>query len=838
MIYEKTLNRFLQIVIILTLFLTPAFAQWQNIGPGGGSDLQTILIQPDNPDIVYLGGDIEGIFKTTNGGETWANINNNLATGPWTPDVYWTNQFVYDLSDNTYNTIFYCTAVALFKTTDGGNSWKKLFPSEVFSEDDFTSIYSIAQNKDDFNNLFVGTEGKGIFQSTDGGAIWNLLNTPFPDTATVFNIIITSSEELIVGTTDGVFYSTDKGVTWQPRNNGLPHTYVWNMKYIEAGNDKIIFATLPTIGAPGNVSTFQGGIYKSTDKGLNWNEINGNLPKMQSDGMFYYYWKFTVNPLNPSSIYIGTSVGYPDESLAAYEDWGIYKTENGGDTWDKVDNNVTEGWMDQSFFDERHALVLSIAPSDTNRIYWGRDWIYRSTNAGNSWEQIYTQKTGGTWKGNGFELMMAEGIAFSPQDANKIFVGYDDMGPFRSTDGGVTFKPLDPMMDPYDGYDAAKDILIDPDNGDIYMSRYDGIGSAFTNGYTMGRIYKSADGGDTFTNISNGFPDGRPNLAVDFKSGSAGSRTLYAASFVNGVYKSTDSGNSWTAINSGLGADAAGAWLIKIDPNNHNELYLGINNFGNGGALYKSINAGASWSKLSSFPNFDVLSLAIDKTNNIIYCGATGNYDWSVNGALFKSTDGGNTWSQISGLPRVADITINPDNPDILFIVSQPWYSVWLPDVQPGIFKSTDAGNTWQNITDNLNHAFVLFAKLNPNNTSQLFVGTGGGGLWVNDNATGVDETKNSIPTNFYLSQNYPNPFNPTTEIHYELPENTHVVLQIVNILGERVKTLLDKDEPAGVYAVQWDGTDDHQHRVSSGVYLYRIEAGDFVAAKKMILIK
>ncbi len=829
-------NFFLFLFLFILNFSVIINAQnhWSNIGPGGGSDLQTVLIQPDNSDVVYLGGDIEGIFKTTNGGETWEMINNNMASGPWTPDVYWTNQFQFDKSDNSFNSIFYCCAIGLFKSVDGGKNWELLFPQEIASEEDLTTVFSIAQDPNNFNNLFVGTAGKGVYKSTNAGVSWSTISIPMSDTATVFNIVVTPNSEIFLGTSDGLYFSPDLGTSWENRSTGLPHKYIWNLKYV---NNKL-FVSLPTFGTEGDINSFSGGIYMSTDKANTWNDITSNLPKMQSDGMFYYYWKFTVNPLNTKTIYIGTSVGYPDETLAAYEEWGIYKTMNGGASWQKVDNNVTEGWMDQNFFDERHALVLAMAPSDTNRIYWGRDWIYRTTNAGESWEQIYTKKIGDAWQGNGFELMMTEGIAFSPINSNDIFIGYDDMGLFRSTDGGISFKPLDPKMDPYDGYDAAKDIFIDPNNGDIYLSRYDGIGSAFTNGYTMGRIYKSTDDGNTFVNISNGFPDGRPYLTVDFTSGTPGNRTLYATSFTNGVYKSTDGGNNWFSINNGLGGDAAGAWVVKINPDNSNELYLGINNFGGGGALYKSTDAGASWFNLSSFPAYDVLSIEIDNTNNVIYCGATENYDWSVTGGLFKSTDEGNTWSQISDLPRIADITINPNAPSMIFIASQPWYSVWLPDVQPGIFKSTDSGNTWQNVTDNLNHDYVLFTQINPNNTSQLFVGTGGGGLWVSNNLTEVKEEIKTLPTEFKLYQNYPNPFNPTTTIEFSIPDNSNSHLSFVNIslynsLGEKITTLVNAHKSPGFYRIKFNGTE-----LPSGIYFYKLTYNRNTLVKKMILLK
>ncbi|RMD50439.1 MAG: T9SS C-terminal target domain-containing protein [Ignavibacteria bacterium] len=804
-------------------------AQWKNIGPGGGSDLQTILIQPDNPDIVYCGGDIEGMFKTTDGGKTWKSINNNIATGPWTPDVYWTNQMSFDLSDPTYQTLFYCTAIGMFKSTDGGNYWKLIFPPIIESEDDLAASMSFAQSPSDHNHMLIGTAGKGLYESTDGGASWNKMALSLDDTSTIFKIEMNNNSEVFMATSAGFYYSSDSGTNWEYRNSDLPHRYIWNMKYV----DGVVYVTLPTFGTQGDVSSVMGGIFKSTDNGMTWIDITSNLPQMQSDGKFYFYWKFTVNPLNPKTIYIGTSVGYPDETLAAYEEWGIYKTIDGGKNWFKTDNNLVTGWMDETFFDERHALVLAISEADTNTVYWGRDWIAKTTDGGENWFQLYTNKVGNAWQGNGFELMMTECMEFSPSNQNTVYVGYDDMGPFRSDDGGNSFIPLDPTMDPFDGYDAAKVIKVDPDNGDVYIARYDGIGSAFTNGYTMGKIYFSNDNGATQSPISNGFPDGRPDMAIDFSAGSPGNRTIYTTSFSNGVYKSTNSGNSWSAINSGLGTDAAGAWVIRIDPNDNKTLYLGINNFGNGGGLYKSTDSGNNWNKISAFPDLDVLDIAFDKTNKIIYCSGTENYDWSVAGGLYKSTDGGNSWMQISGLPRIADIEIDNTNPDIIYILSQPWYSVWLPDTPVGVLKSTDGGITWNNVTGNLNHAFGLFIKLNPYNHNQIYVGTGGGGLWMAENLTEVRKEAFEIPINFSLHQNYPNPFNPETNIQFDVPQVSDVKLEIYNILGQRVSTLINKKLSPGRYVVK-----TNLSNFASGVYIARMETRNYSKSIKMLLIK
>jgi hypothetical protein len=95
------------------------------------------------------------------------------------------------------------------------------------------------------------------------------------------------------------------------------------------------------------------------------------------------------------------------------------------------------------------------------------------------------------------------------------------------------------------------------------------------------------------------------------------------------------------------------------------------------------------------------------------------------------------------------------------------------------------------------------------------------------------------IPTEFALNQNYPNPFNPTTSIRYQLPKEAHVTISIYNILGNKVRTLVDNQaKPAGYYLVQWDGLNDAGNQLPSGTYLYHINAGSFNATKKMLLMK
>jgi hypothetical protein len=101
-----------------------------------------------------------------------------------------------------------------------------------------------------------------------------------------------------------------------------------------------------------------------------------------------------------------------------------------------------------------------------------------------------------------------------------------------------------------------------------------------------------------------------------------------------------------------------------------------------------------------------------------------------------------------------------------------------------------------------------------------------------------VGIAEKNIPAAFYLHQNYPNPFNPETHIQFNLAHRVKVKLEIYNVLGQRVRTLVDSDMAPGKHEMLWDGRNDAGNRVSSGMYFYRLQAGDYVKSRKMILIK
>jgi len=131
-----------------------------------------------------------------------------------------------------------------------------------------------------------------------------------------------------------------------------------------------------------------------------------------------------------------------------------------------------------------------------------------------------------------------------------------------------------------------------------------------------------------------------------------------------------------------------------------------------------------------------------------------------------------------------------------------------------------------------------------PPNGHWVLAGSGGSFSWGGPydfelvNPTSVVGADDKLPNSFALGQNYPNPFNPTTEITFDVPHNSHVTLSVYNILGRKVATIVDERLGAGSYVRAWNGTSDDGTAVSSGIYLYKLRAGDFAQTQKMMLLK
>ncbi|RMG81936.1 MAG: T9SS C-terminal target domain-containing protein [Bacteroidetes bacterium] len=819
------------VFIIVCLFLGHVKAQivWQNIGPGGGSDLHVVKFHQANPDIIYTGGDIEGVFKSTDGGQTWQNINNNLAQGNYTANVYWINDIVFD--PQNANIVYLCTGEGLFKSVDGGANWQEIFVEYINEEP--TMISTVAIDSANSNIIFMGIgdradgayadylpfpgyEGKiGLFKSIDGGTTWDSLNVGMPDSTAIHSIIIHQSDTILISTTKGIYRSDDGGQTWQPKNNGLPHTNCHILKKTWLWGAPVLYLTVKTLGTPGDSTTFSGGVFRSDDLGDSWVDITGDLPKYDElDSMFYDYWKFDIDPLYGARLLISPARGSNWNDAAIYETWDA---DANNPVWDYIYMPDGQGWMDTAFFVDPYAHDIAFAPSNPAKVAYTNVYISLSNDSGYNYNQIYTTQVSNAWKGNGLELMNTDFIAFDPVNANRIYFGYDDMGLFRSDDDAQTFIRLDPVMDPVigsiEGADGIKQIEIDPDNGDLYISRWQGSQGGYLEDYSAGGIAFSNDQGVTQTDITNGVFTGRCDIVLDKSSGSAGNRTLYAAVYYDGIYKTTNIGNSWTSVNNGLGNDAQWIWKITINPSNNQELYAATNHRGAGGnSLYKSTDGGQNWIAVANAPSGDVMDLVVTNSGNI-YMAITDNFDWPTSGGVYKSSDNGDSWNKILDYPFPLDLDIHPGNEQVIAVAASMQYRVF-SGYQQGVYLTEDGGNNWNNIGQGLKHTYINGVFFNPNNNTDLYVVTGGGGVWKTSSLNLTVNVKNVFSA--CQVELYPNPVSDKLMIKSSEKIYSVKVFDISgkllfqqNTNGVMQTNLLISSLTKGVYVVELNGEEN-----------------------------
>ena len=170
---------------------------------------------------------------------------------------------------------------------------------------------------------------------------------------------------------------------------------------------------------------------------------------------------------------------------------------------------------------------------------------------------------------------------------------------------------------------------------------------------------------------------------------------------------------------------------------------------------------------------------------------------------------------------------------------------IWWPD-QNGMSVTITSGNeitipvgwdfqpTWS--VDSLwVVAFLQSNIMQPDSSIEIYQGAT---AKVQDIPTAIENDGNKIVQNFQLRQNYPNPFNPITTINYHLPKSSEVELAVYNLLGQKIRLLVNSRQPAGSYEIEWDGVDGWGNEAASGVYIYRLKTQDRILSKKMILLK
>lgn len=339
------------------------------------------------------------------------------------------------------------------------------------------------------------------------------------------------------------------------------------------------------------------------------------------------------------------------------------------------------------------------------------------------------------------------------------------------------------------------------------------------------RMFKTTDAGQTWTavlqtNPNQGYFNG---IIFSKKNGNRG----YGIALAERIYKTSNYGVNWFMQQSGVnGVSNAHNSLFVVDFDFYG---FGMNN---GAARIRiTTNAGTGWN------NYTV-NLTGNYTSGIAF------YDDKLMGIsatsqsmpfISRTLNGGAAWTPIDIGPGVTG------NCFIKWIPESP--IVYILGFNGGIKRSLDNGLTWTitpippGVTDVYHFDFE---RQNNNEIYGYAVARNGTVIKLLDSIiiiTGNFSKHSETPDEFKLEQNYPNPFNPVTKITYSIPRSlngkVNVNLNIYNILGEIVSTLVNQEQPAGEYEVEFNGAE-----LSSGVYYYRITAGDFTDTKKLILLK
>jgi photosystem II stability/assembly factor-like uncharacterized protein len=287
-------------------------------------------------------------------------------------------------------------------------------------------------------------------------------------------------------------------------------------------------------------------------------------------------------------------------------------------------------------------------------------------------------------------------------------------------------------------------------------------------------------------------------------------------------YKTTDDGLSWQTSeltsNDGL-ADA-----LAVHPTNKNILFTGGYEYITGGqqfALFQTTDAGLNWKRANLTGSGNLRTIAFDpKNTNRVYVG-------SSNG-VWTSTDGGTTWQNPTKVFWITSMVPDPGTANRIYA-----------GTNLGVFISTDSGKSWTETNSGLTNKMILCMDIDPV-ANVLYAGTQGNGIFRLSLSTGVDAEHPVAdkPTQCVLNQNYPNPFNASTRIRYDLTRRMEVRLKILDMRGRIVRVLSDQIENPGTQSAVWDGTDASGKPIPSGIYIYRLEAGEEVVVRKMVYQK
>jgi photosystem II stability/assembly factor-like uncharacterized protein len=578
------------ILTLCCLIPEVSHAVWLSKGPTGAY-VNTLFCSETDSTVVFAGTE-GGLYKTSDSGATW------VYKGFRARDVE-----AVAMRIACGEIVVAGASSDLYESLDGGDTWtlraslpegvKSLgitYPPECYGyAGTETGVFATNGNHglfdydiqalavDSSNNVYAATEGDGVFKTTNDGVTWTPMNKGL-SFLTMNDLKIDGNNNIFAATSGGgVFISDNGGESWTPKNSGLPDIsglyFVDTLAKDTVGNlyAGVIIDLMPLTGA----------VYKSTNNGESWiqtdNAINGFYPE-----------SMCITPNN--RLFVGTT-------------YGIYRTDDFGQKWVNVTDNIIALEFNDSFVrDAGGNLFIS---SDGGG-------IYRTSDGGRTWLAVGTGDAGDS------NDLLIDNLG------NMYAAGTDVYGVMKSIDNGNTWFPASSGLPSYSFYGLImfeEPMTLGMDgNGNIYV------------GYENGDVYKTVNQGESWGATSPlPFAGGTKEILSLF--GEAGN-TIYAGTEDEGVFKSIDGGITWIQNNTGIPDGAEIETFFKDVSSGY--IYIGVDGTGSNG-LYRSLDGGDHWIKVPTpAAGCYVSSITMDQQGNLyaVFC----------NTAVYVSPDQGTTW--------------------------------------------------------------------------------------------------------------------------------------------------------------------------------------------------
>ena len=653
---------------------------WTPLGPGKvGGRTRALAIDPTDTTRIFAAGVGGGVWKSTNSGGSWVPTDDfmaNLAVCSLVMDPTAPNT-LYAGTGEGFSNMDAIRGDGIFKTTDGGDTWTQIAPTSSNVNFFFVNSLAISSNG---QTLLAGTN-TGIFRSVDAGQTWNQ----------VFNVAIgnvvfdpnNSNNAVAGGLSSGqVYFSTDGGATWQQATR--PTTGGQRVQ--------VCYGAADTATVYASVEANPSEIWRSIDGGLTFASRNATAGGLAANFLVTQGWYDNV-------IWAGDPT---DVDLVIVGGIDLWRSTDGGNTL----TPISTWWSDQSAHADHHVIVADPGydGASNRRVYFGNDGgVYKTediTTVGNNASEPYTNG----WVGLSNEYGVTQFYYGAGHiGTNTIIGGAQDNGTLRYTPA----QGANGWNEVWGG--DGGDVASDPSDSQVWYGEYtylqlfrDSTGGAAANypgDYICGRYWDSTNQAWAWKPSPFTISDARNRQALfiaPFELDPNDSNRLLGGGL--SLWRTNDAGTAntinppggpgWASIKTPIGNDPRRHSIsaIAIADGNSDIVVAGHAN----GDIYRSTDATSAnpnWQQIDTNginSNRQCLALTIDPDNHDLIYAAFGGFQ-SDN--LWKTTDGGQIWTDISpGLPDapIRDVTLHPQRSTWVYLATQV-----------GVFASEDAGANW-----------------------------------------------------------------------------------------------------------------------------------------------